>query len=106
MAKRYLEVRESKDLSIYDLDGSLNEVASFIEDLKNEYGEDAYLDISYCFDEIEVGVHWTRQETDLERDKRLAKARKARGVKKIQKAATEEAERAELARLQAKYASE
>ncbi len=106
MAKRYLEVRESKDLSIYDLDGRVGDVLSFVEDLADDYGKDAYIDISQCFDEISVEVIWTRQETDLERDKRLAKARKARGVKKIQKAATEEAERAELARLQAKYASE
>jgi len=106
MAKRYLQIREHKNLNMYDFDGSLDSVAMFINDLKREYGEDAVLDFSYNFDDVEVTIAWNRQETDLERDKRLTKARKARGAKKIAKAATEEAERAELARLQAKYAAE
>jgi len=103
MAKRYLEVRESKSLSMYDFDGSLDDVAMFVNDLKREYGADAILDFSQNYEDVDVEVRWFRQETDLERNKRLAKARKARGAAKIAKAATEEAERAELARLTEKY---
>jgi hypothetical protein len=103
MAKRYLEVRESKSLSMYDFDGSLDSVAMFVNDLKREYGEAAILDFSQSYDDVDVTVSWYRQETDIERDKRLAKARKARGAAKIKTAATEEAERAELARLTEKY---
>ena len=103
MAKQYLQVRESKNLTMYDFDGSLDSVAMFINELKREHGEDAVLDFSQNFDEVEVTVIWYRQETDLERHMRLAKARKARGAAKIAKAATEEAERAELARLTEKY---
>ena len=103
MAKRYLEIRESKSLELYDFDGSVESVLHFVEGLKDEYGAEAYIDICQIWDDTQVEISWTRNETDVERDKRLAKARKARGARKIQKAATEEAERAELARLQEKY---
>jgi hypothetical protein len=103
MAKRYERVRESKSLSLYDLDGQLRDVLSYLEDLKAEYGEDAYLDICQSYDDVEVELIWYRDETDVERDKRLAKARKARAAAKAKSIEIEEQERAELARLQEKY---
>jgi len=106
MAKRYLQIRESKNIELYDFDGRVADVLKFIEGLKEEHGENAVIDICQIWDNTEVAVHWYRQETDVERDKRLAKARKARATAKTKAAEREEAERAELARLQAKYAAE
>lgn len=104
MAKKYLEIQESKKLSIWELEGSISDVSHFLHELANECGNDAYIDISQYFDgEVEVEVSWTRLETDVERDKRLAKAKKVRKARKEEKKGLENCERAELARLQEKY---
>ena len=103
MAKRYERVRETKSLSLYDLDGKIGDVLSFVEGLKEEYGEDAYLDICQSFDEVDVEIIWYRDESDVERDKRLAKARKARVAAKAKSIEVEENERKELVRLTEKY---
>lgn len=103
MAKRYLEVQESKQLFIDDLEGQLSEISHFLHELANECGNDAYISIDQYGDTVDVEVSWTRLETDAERDRRLAKARKVREIRKIERAAVEGRERAELARLQEKY---
>lgn len=102
MAK-YLEISERRILSVCDLEGELSEVAHFLSDLANECGNDAYLSIDHYGDEVDVEVSWRRQETDVERDKRLAVARKVREARKAERAELENRERAELARLQEKY---
>ena len=104
MAKKYLEIRDRKRLSVYDLDGSLASARDEIAQLIEEYGEEANLDFwSDNCDEIVLDLHFTRVETDKERDKRLADARKLREKKKADKIKREADERAELARLQEKY---
>ena len=103
MAKQYLEIQESKELFIDDLEGQLCDISHFLHELANEYGNDAYISIDQYGDTVDVEVSWTRQETDVERDKRLAKALKVREARKIERAAVEDRERAELARLQEKY---
>jgi len=105
MAKKYLEIRDKKRLSVYDLDGSLASARDEIAQLIEEYGEEANLDFwsDNYGDEIVLDLHFTRVETDKERDKRLADARKLREKKQADKIKREADERAELARLQEKY---
>lgn len=105
MAKKYLQIRDKKRLSVYDLDGSLANVRDEITSLIEEYGEDAYLDFwsDNYGDEIVLDVHFNRVESDKERDKRLSDAKKLRDKKAEDKIKREADERAELARLQEKY---
>lgn len=105
MAKKYLQIRDKRRLSVYDLDGSLASARDEIASLIEEYGEDAYLDFwSDNFgDEIVLDVHFERVETDKERNKRLADASKLRDKKAEDKIKREADERVELARLQEKY---
>jgi hypothetical protein len=104
MAK-YKMVRESVEEDIYALDGKLIDVKHYIERLIEKYGENAYMDIERdgydCY--VELYIKYERQESDEERDKRLAVARKDRERRAKEKAAQEERERMELARLQKKY---
>lgn len=104
MAK-YKMIRERAEEDIYALDGKLIDVKEYIERLIEQYGENAYMDIERdgydCY--VELYVQYERQESDKERDKRLAVARKEREKKAKEKAAQEERERKELARLQKKY---
>lgn len=104
MAK-YKMVRESVNEDIWSLDGKLSDVRNYIDRLIDEYGENACMDIERdgydCY--VELYVHYERQETDKERDKRLAVARKEREKRAREKAQIEERERKELARLQKKY---
>ena len=93
------------DESICMLDGSLADVKDYIEGLIEKYGQDAYMEVeSYGYDCYpELIISHERQETDAERDKRLAQARKEREKKKAEKLKQEEREHKELARLQKKY---
>ncbi len=104
MAK-YRMIREREAECISCLDGELSEVKHYIEMLIEQYGESARMEIEAhgydCYPEL--AVWYDRQETDKERDKRLAQARKEREKKAKEKAAQEERERKELARLQKKY---
>ena len=104
MAK-YRIIRERAAECISSLDGKLSDVRSHIDWLLEQYGQDAYMEIEAhgydCYPELVVENE--RQETDKERDKRLAQARKERDRKAKDKAAREERERKELARLQKKY---
>jgi hypothetical protein len=91
--------------SICMLDGKLVDVKDYIDDLIEKYGDDAYMEIEAhgydCYPELVV--QYDRQESDKERDKRLAVARKDRERRAKEKLAQEERERKELARLQKKY---
>lgn len=104
MAK-YRVIREREAECISSLDGKLSEVKHYIEMLIEQYGDDAYMEIEAhgydCYPELVV--EYDRQETDKERDKRLAQARKERERRAKEKLAQEERERKELARLQKKY---
>jgi hypothetical protein len=104
MAK-YKVISAKADESICMLDGKLADVKDYIESLIEKYGSDSYMEIeSYGYDCYpELVVRYERQETDAERDKRLAKARKERERNKAAKLKQEERERKELARLQKKY---
>ena len=105
MAKyRMISARADECISMLDY-SKLSDVKEYIERLIEQYGEDAYMEIEAhgydCYPELVI--QYQRQETDKERDKRLAQARKERERKAKEKAAREERERKELARLQKKY---
>ena len=104
MAK-YKMICERAEEDIWCLDGKLSDVKEYVERLIEKYGDDACMDIERdgydCY--VELYVEFERQESDKERDKRLAVARKEREKKAKEKAVQEERERKELARLQKKY---
>ena len=104
MAKYRMKSVKS-DESICMLDGRLSDVKDYIDSLIEKYGQDAYMEVeSYGYDCYpELIISHERQETDAERDKRLAQARKEREKRAKEKLLTEERERKEFARLQKKY---
>lgn len=110
MNKRKMK-KEERVLSLYDFDGTLESVRGFIDHLIEEYGKDATLDNctewDYDCDRSIYRLHYEREETDAEMDKRLKAAAKARIRRKAQKikedAAKEARELKELARLRKKY---
>lgn len=110
MNKRKMK-KERYNVSVYDIEGSLKEVREYLDRMIAEYGESAMLEHEmewdYDEDRSTFYLHYEREETDAEMDKRIkaaAKSRESRKAKKIKDdAAKEERERKELARLQKKY---
>lgn len=110
MNKRKMK-KERETLSLYDFDGKLAEVRDFVDSLIDKYGKDARLDNDtewdYDCDRSVFYLHYEREETDAEMDKRIKAAAKARERRKIQKAKDDAAKEArelkELARLRKKY---
>lgn len=88
-----------EDLSLWEFEGTLDDIKRRVNDLYEKYGGDARIsygqydrwDDSYSF-----RVSVTRDETDEERDKRLKEEKAAKDSR-------EERERKELASLLAKY---
>ena len=110
MNKRKM-IDERVTVSLYDLDGTLEELRDYAESLIEEYGKDAtfYNDTEWDYD-CDRSVFYLRhkrEETDAEMDKRLKAAAKQRVRRRAQKikddAANEVRELKELARLQKKY---
>lgn len=107
-------IKERKVYSLYDFDGKLCEVRDFIDSLIDEFGANAMLDNDtewdYDGDRSIFVLHYEREETDAEMNKRLEAARKQREYRKVQKAKEaverEARERKELARLLEKYGEE
>lgn len=101
--KKYLTIEKTEDIG--DLSGRLAEAAAVLEDLREKHGDDAYLSINTNFDsyEIETRLSYTRQETDKERDERLARKREIKMAKKEIKEHKEKQEREMLAKLKEKY---
>lgn len=105
MAKKYLDIEvRARTISVYDFD---KDVKSIIEDLQGyikEFGDSVRFDVDpSVFDSVDIVIYYTRKETDDERDRRLAKARKARAKKKKEDAEKEEREKKEYERLRAKF---
>jgi len=111
MDKRKMK-KEQITISLWDLDGTLETARDYIDGLIDEYGKDSRLDndTEYEYGGGEYSVfrlHYEREETDAEMDKRLKAAAKARIRRKAQRekdAVKQEAqERKDLARLRKKY---
>ncbi len=112
MTKKYHRVDESLGkFTASDLEGNLEEriayLQSFIDNHPNH--TDFGLDYDYGYNDHGSGkfkIMATRDETDNERDKRLAKARKERNLKAEAKEQKKTAEKKELKRLLEKYGEE
>ena len=104
MAK-YRMVREEVEYSVYEFECSLDSLIEKLEELKSKYGASAHFDIcGVGYDGgIEVHIVYEREETEKERDRRLAKAHKERVKKAAYEAKREERERAKYEKLHAKY---
>jgi hypothetical protein len=107
--KRYLEITETlRELSIEFFEGSLIQLMAELQGFMDDYPDHKDLEIlidHYC-ESVDIELRGTRLETDKERDKRLAKARKERERKAEMKASREVAEKQELKRLLEKYGEE
>lgn len=106
MAKRYKTLTEYKRMDRYDIEGTLKKVIENLEEMREEYGEDSYLELSAEDDygcEIGVSLRIERKETDKERDKRLAKAKKEREQAAKNREEREDKEKARLVDLINKY---
>ena len=112
MNKRKM-MKERYNVSVYDMEGTLSEMRDYFDGLIEQYGKDAHIyhemEWDYDGDRSTFYVHYEREETDAEMEKRLKAAAKQRERRKAQKikddAAKEAKERKELARLQKKYES-
>ena len=105
---KYKMIAEHEQISLYDLEGSLEDVRDTFQSYIDKYGKEAHLSVeidrSDYYDDYHVFyVNYERQETDKERNRRLIKARKEHEKNKVAKAKYEEKERKELVRLQKKY---
>lgn len=77
-------VRKTYNPSTYDLEGSLLNLRNKVDELIDDYGETATIDISstsyYGDSEVEIEIYYSREETDTElisRLKQLIRNRKA-----------------------------
>jgi hypothetical protein len=112
MSKKYLEIIErikKTNISICDLEGDLNQVISTLITIRDNAANLGYYNISiepdYEYDGVEL--FGTRLETDKEREKRLAKAKKEREankeLKKEQEKEQEKEERELYEKLKKKF---
>ena len=104
------EVNESKTLSLYELEGNLVVVRKYFDELVDQYGEEARLELDWDYEDCNLILRYQRLETEKEAEKRIVKAQKAkatRDAKRLKKEEIEEeADRKEWARLQEKYGEE
>lgn len=83
---------------------SLKQSVQYMQRLAEMYGESAVLQFIPMWDNpYDVVITYKRQETENEREKRLAKVKKNKEERAKDEAKRKERELAELARLKAKY---
>ena len=109
--KKYLEIEEKlRYIDDDTFDGPVDEVIQSLQDMKKSYPNHTklriWLDYGAWDNPNEYHLMGTRMETDDERDKRLAKARKLKEQKAAKKAEDEAKEKQELKRLIEKYGDE
>lgn len=88
------------------LEGSLNDVREYLNEIEAKYGPDAKLYHDWDYDYMTLEIRYQREETEAEALKRHTAAEKARARREAQKLKKEEQERAMLAKLLEKYGEE
>lgn len=108
MAKKYLNIREKNNISLYDLGGRVVDVIDKLQSYVLDYGEDTILTIEEdpYSDVPHIEISWLRKETDEEREKRLAKQRKEREREKKRKEKEKKRLRREYERLKKMFEKE
>ena len=99
MAKQYKQ--KCQDITCCGLEGRLENVLKYVQDLIEEYGESAYIDIE-GYDSA-VTLHYEVLETDAEYARRLKTEKAAREREKARKAEKKEKEYKEFLRLKKKF---
>ena len=113
MAKVYKEVRcTDTSLDVYDFEGSPEDVIERMQAYAAHHDSLGHYDLSIDICQVggyggdtyvEVECRYTRSETDKERDKRLAKAKKEREKAVKDDLIKQQKERAAYERLKTKY---
>lgn len=108
--KQYLQIEETIPI---DLNGSVDGVIGQLQELRDQYGPDAHINIcgdvdidpwtDWCDAQVSQTLHYTRVETDNEREKRLEKNKKAREKRKRQQKEREQREFEQLQQLAKKH---
>lgn len=103
--KRKLKTEFVKTLSVYDMEGSIQDLIERLNNISKEFPEHSNfsIDAEYYDDSVDFYIYAARLETQLEADKRAKEAKEAKIAAQARKLKKEKEERAELARLQAKY---
>lgn len=108
MTKKYLTKRSNLGtFYIGDLDGGLSDAISVLEELRDRHADEGFSEVGFDIDpgpgDVCIYVYGFRQETDAERNRRLAKAKKEREVKKEARKKKEAQEIKELEHLLSKH---
>ena len=99
------EITERRCLSpyLYDFSESLVDARKRVDDLIEEYGEEAKLELEWDYEDVSLIIQYQRLETETEAERRETKSRKAKETRERNTRKKEEKERKELARLLEKY---
>lgn len=105
--KKYLEIEEHlEDLDIDTFDGEIDQLVKKLDEIQSKH-QDKYhslrIGIENYHDNVDAILYGKRSETEQERLKRLAKARKLREDKKSLKAKRDAQERQQLKELLMKH---
>ena len=96
-------IKDVKELGDERFNTNLKSVYLMVAQLIEEYGEEAQLHFDAYDDYLEVTVTFDREETDKERNQRLAEAKKWKNYKVKQKESKLVNERKEYLRLKKKF---
>jgi len=96
-------VKKKQDVGFNEFVGTLEEVKRFAEDLINDYGSDASIDLDWNggFERYRITYH--REETDAEYKRRLVGEEKGRKIKEVKAAKKKAKDLALLAKLKKQY---
>lgn len=86
-----------------DFEGRLVYLRDYISGLIEKYGESAYVEVEYDYENTDYRVKYEREETDREYTSRLKREEKEERQKKAALKKKEEKERKEFERLKKKY---
>ena len=91
------------DAESVKFEGRLTWLREYVENLIEKYGESAYVEIEYDYENIDYVVRYEREETDKEYTKRLKEEEKRKAAQLLQQQKKEEKERKEFERLKKKF---
>jgi hypothetical protein len=74
MDNKVIKIETLESHMTYDLDGNLDDVIKYLQDLKERYQKDyfeLFIEISYHHDDTDISLMGKREETQKEKENRL-----------------------------------
>ena len=94
------------DSTSIDFEGRVVYLIDYLQQLKEKYGEDAYVEIGYDYENTDYVLKFQREETEKEYQKRLKEEEKKKQIEKKALEIKKDKERKEYERLKKLFGEE